>query len=150
MLQSRDEVQTSGNSAPATLTWNTNGRYTAKWVELNIGKHHSPFLQGIERMYLPIAHAEGRIVFRDEATADRLEQAGQLALRYATNAPHENPNGSDRAVAGICDPTGHVFGLMPHPERNIQLTHHPHWTRLSRDRRPDGLPLFENAVSYFG
>lgn len=137
------------DGAAATLTWNTNGRYTAKWVELETANHRSPFLQGIDRMYLPIAHAEGRFVFRDEDTANRMEQAGQLAVRYAVNPPHENPNGSDRAVAGICDPTGHVLGLMPHPERNIQRTHHPHWTRLPADRRPDGLKLFENAVAYF-
>ncbi len=137
------------DGAAATLTWNTNGRYTAKWVELEATNHNSPFLRGIDRMYLPIAHAEGRFVFRDDQTADRMEQAGQLALRYASNALHESPNGSQREVAGICDPTGHVLGLMPHPERNIQRTHHPHWTRLPADRRPDGLKLFENAIAYF-
>jgi len=61
--------------------------------------------------------------------------------------PH-NPNGAQFDVAGLCDETGRVFGLMPHPERHIDPTHHPRWTRELHDRG-DGLAVFENAVRYF-
>jgi phosphoribosylformylglycinamidine synthase len=116
------------------------------------------FLQGIETMYLPIAHAEGKFIARDAATLDALDRAGQLTLRYelpeSSSAnellayPH-NPNGAQRNVAGLCDDTGRVFGLMPHPERHIDPTHHPRWTREQHDRG-DGLAVFENAVKFFG
>jgi phosphoribosylformylglycinamidine synthase len=106
-------------------------------------------------MYLPIAHAEGKFVAGDASTLDRLEAAGQLVLRYApaNDAGSDctypsNPNGAQRNVAGICDETGRVFGLMPHPERYIDPTHHPRWTRECPERA-DGLALFENAIRYF-
>jgi phosphoribosylformylglycinamidine synthase len=97
-------------------------------------------------MYLPIAHAEGKFVGLDGATLDRLEQNGQFVLRYAAD---DNPNGSERDVAGMCDATGRVFGLMPHPERFVDRTQHPHWTRLPEFAEGDGLQLFRNAVRYF-
>jgi phosphoribosylformylglycinamidine synthase len=111
-------------------------------------------------MYLPIAHAEGKFVARDAATLERLDKAGQLVLRYSTPSgscpipsdsllPYpENPNGAQLNVAGLCDETGRVFGLMPHPERHIDPTQHPRWTRERRERG-DGLAVFENAVQYF-
>lgn len=147
----------------ASLTWNTNGRYTAKWVSLSTaGGSSEPdgpadrsqqgpcvFLRGIRELYLPMAHGEGRFVVRDQAELIRLENAGQLALRYVEGVTGGNPNGSTADVAGMCDPTGRVFGLMPHPERNVHLTHHPRWTRLDRNRMPDGLRIFQNAVAWF-
>lgn len=134
----------------ATLTWNTNGRYSADWVRLAVEPHpRCVFLRGIEAIDLPFAHGEGRFVVRDEAALDQLTQAGQLPLRYVEGQLAGNPNGSTQAIAGMCDRSGRVFGLMPHPERNIHLTHHPRWTRLSRDRKPDGQLIFENAVSWF-
>jgi phosphoribosylformylglycinamidine synthase len=78
-----------------------------------------------------------------------LEATGQLVVRYA---PENNPNGSQGNVAGICDATGRVFGLMPHPERYITATQHPHWTRLplTDPHAPgDGLVVFQNAVKYW-
>jgi len=133
----------------ATLTWNTNGRYTAKWVALQAEGDRCVFLRGIDRMYLPIAHGEGRFVTRDGATLDQFSSNAQLPLRYVDSPTGGNPNGSAGDVAGMCDSTGRVFGLMPHPERNVHLTHHPRWTRLDRKRKPDGLSIFENAVSWF-
>jgi phosphoribosylformylglycinamidine synthase len=102
-------------------------------------------------MFLPIAHAEGQFVVRDEGSLARLEQAGQLVLRYDADSGAEdfNPNGSMADVAGMCDATGRVFGLMPHPERHIDPTHHPQWTRLSPREEGDGLALFRNAGRYF-
>lgn len=137
--------------APATLTWNDTGLYMDRWVDLRV-EPDSPcvFLRDVERLSLPIAHAEGRFVGRDEATLDALQARGQLVLRYEPQAP----NGACRDVAGACDPTGHVFGLMPHPERFIDLTQHPRWTRnfapgTLPESPGDGFAVFRNAVAYF-
>ena len=145
----------------ATLTLNDSGKFEDRWVYLRVANDKCVFLRGIQHMYLPIAHAEGKFVARDAQTLDRLDQAGQLVLRYALppeaatatslEAPLAyplNPNGAQLNVAGLCDESGRVFGLMPHPERHIDPTHHPRWTREQRDRG-DGLAVFENAVRYF-
>ena len=139
----------------ATLTLNASGKFEDRWVNLRVASPKCVFLQGIEEMYLPVAHAEGRFVARDAATLQRLDAARQLVLRYAlpgsaeSSVPYPaNPNGAQASVAGLCDDTGRVFGLMPHPERHIDPTQHPRWTREKRDRG-DGLAVFENAVRYF-
>jgi phosphoribosylformylglycinamidine synthase subunit PurQ / glutaminase len=139
---------------PATLTLNDSGRYEDRWVQLAVTGQAGVFLQGIESMYLPVAHAEGKFVARDADSLAALERAGQLALRYGTAAEPAtafpaNPNGSQASVAGVCDESGRVFGLMPHPERHIDPTHHPRWTREPRRSVGDGLRLFQNAVGYF-
>jgi phosphoribosylformylglycinamidine synthase subunit PurQ / glutaminase len=130
----------------ATLTLNDCGRYHDCWVRLEVHGTKCVFLSGIERMYLPVAHAEGKFVARDEATLRRLDTAGQLVLRYL---PEDNPNGAQAHVAGVCDATGRVLGLMPHPERHIDSIQHPRWTRGEAGQHGDGLQLFTNAVRYF-
>jgi phosphoribosylformylglycinamidine synthase len=132
---------------PATLALNDCGRYQDCWVRLEVAGSKSVFLAGIERMYLPVAHAEGKFVARNEHVLRDLDAAGQLVLRYAVE---DNPNGSMGQVAGVCDTTGRVLGLMPHPERHIDPTHHPRWTRGEAGREGDGLQVFRNAVRYFG
>lgn len=149
----------------ATLTWNDNGRYTARWVHLATAGSRSVFLKGLERLELPIAHGEGKIAVRTPLVVDQWNAQGQIALRYAQpNGSSEgavdpaaplgfpyNPNGSEANIAGLCDATGRVLGLMPHPERHIFPTQHPQWTR--REVQPevgDGMHLFTNAVAYFG
>ena len=154
---------------PATLTCNDSGRFEDRWVRLSAAGERCVFLQGIESMELPVAHGEGKFVARDEAQLHALEAAGQLVLRYlpyhrpsaAEAASHgaapasvsvpypDNPNGSMADVAGMCDATGRVLGLMPHPERHIDPTHHPRWTRGEAADPGDGLHLFLNAVRYF-
>lgn len=148
----------------ATLTWNDNGKYTARWVTLGCSGSNSVFLRGIEEIDLPIAHAEGRLVVRDESTIDQWLSRGQIALCYrepalAATAVSElttaaapfpaNPNGSAANIAGLSDPSGRVLGLMPHPERFIHGTQHPHWTRNGQTGEGAGLQLFRNAVEYF-
>ncbi len=94
---------------------------------------------------LPCAHGEGRFM-TDSNTLETLEKNGQIALRYAA---HDNFNGSMNAVAGICDASGLVFGLMPHPERFTRWTQHPWWTRMSTTQRAGdtlGLSMFKRAV----
>ncbi|MEN6407525.1 MAG: phosphoribosylformylglycinamidine synthase I [Thermoguttaceae bacterium] len=130
----------------ATLTTNDCGRYQDRWVRLEARGEKCVFLKGIERMYLPVAHAEGKFVPRDDETLRRLDAAGQLVLRYA---PGDNPNGAVADVAGVCDATGRVLGLMPHPERHIDPTQHPRWTRGEAGATGDGLKIFQNAVAYF-
>ncbi|MDO5581576.1 MAG: phosphoribosylformylglycinamidine synthase subunit PurQ [Planctomycetia bacterium] len=132
---------------PATLTWNNSGIYTDRWADLVVQGNKCVFLKGIEKMYLPVAHAEGKFVARSEAILDRLEKNGQLALRYAEGS---NPNGAVRNVAGVCDESGLVLGLMPHPERHIDYTQHPRWTRMKKSGdEGDGFAIFKNAVEFF-
>ncbi len=143
-----------GHGPGATLSWNNTGRYVDRWVDLEVAGDRCVFLRNIDRIALPIAHAEGQFVGRDEATLDRLEAAGQLVLRYAEKSSlgacgAGNPNGAARNVAGMCDASGRVFGLMPHPERFIDRTHHPQWTRRPEITAGAGLQLFRNAVEYF-
>lgn len=134
------------NGPAASLAWNDSHQYLDRWVNLKADGDKCVFLSGMEEMFLPIAHAEGKFVARDESTLDRLEKSGQLVLRYAADS---NPNGSERNVAGMCDASGRVFGMMPHPERFIDPTQHPQWTRLPAQEEGHGLQLFRNAVRYF-
>ena len=141
---------------PATLTWNDTGRFEDRLVRLLATGDRCVFLRGIERMYLPMAHAEGKFIARDGDILGALDRNGQIALRYATpagdsrNVPYpDNPNGAQLNAAGVCDVTGRVLGLMPHPERHLDPTNHPHWTRGEAGPVGDGLKLFQNAVEYF-
>ncbi len=142
----------------ATLAWNDSGRFEDRWIHLVADGQHCVFLRGIERMYLPIAHAEGKFVVRDQQVLRQLQSRHQLAIRYCGDdaAPHDailpfpvNPNGSIANVAGLCDDTGRVLGLMPHPERHIDRTQHPRWTRGEARDPGDGLAIFRNAVQYY-
>ena len=140
----------------ATLTWNDCGRFHDSWVHLATDNEKCVFLKGIDKLELPIAHAEGKFVALNQQLLDYLQVNNQLAIKYCKpTGPNGqvpfpwNPNGSDRDVAGVCDDTGRVFGLMPHPERNIDPTHHPNWTRRQSNEHGEGLAVFKNAVSYF-
>ncbi|MEM7681185.1 MAG: phosphoribosylformylglycinamidine synthase subunit PurQ [Planctomycetota bacterium] len=133
-----------------TLTHNATGRFIDKWVGVEapgdtVCVWTKPLaVQG--RFELPIAHGEGRFVAEDDVL-QRLCAQGQAALRYA---PGENPNGSAGDLAGVCDSTGRVFGLMPHPERATDFTHHPAWTRMTpaeRNREPLGLRMLRCGVA---
>ncbi|NLY03011.1 MAG: phosphoribosylformylglycinamidine synthase I [Rhodopirellula sp.] len=151
--------ETPETGPPATLTWNDSGRFEDRWVQLSAGQSDCVLLRGIESMYLPVAHAEGKFVTRDEGVLAALDRGKQLALRYRcqvvpANAdgpvPYpDNPNGSVADIAGVCDTTGRVLGLMPHPERHIDRTQHPRWTRGEGRQPGDGMQIFLNAVEYF-
>ncbi len=138
----------------ATLAHNASGRFDDRWVNLKASPGKCPFLTDCDRLYLPVAHGEGNFTCRQGWILRGLEQAGQVVLRYTDAAGNAgpypvNPNGSEGDVAGLCDATGRVLGLMPHPERHILGTHHPQWTRLGLADEGDGLKLFTNAVRYF-
>ncbi len=137
---------------PATLTHNAHNRFEDRWVHLRAESPLCKWLTPGQRLHLPIAHGEGRFVTRDASVLNALKANHQIALRYvdsqgntATNFP-DNPNGSTEAIAGICDITGRVFGLMPHPERFADLLQGPAWTRRSGSTQADGLEIFTNAV----
>jgi phosphoribosylformylglycinamidine synthase len=119
-----------------TLTHNAHHRYEDRWVELTAPSDRCAFVEKGATYRFPIAHAEGKFV-ADDATLDRLERDGRVVFRYA-----ENPNGSLRDIAGVCDATGRVLGLMPHPERHLEPWHHPTWTRDGLAEEPDGLRFF--------
>ena len=145
------------NGAPVTLTWNDSGKFEDRWVRLAVDGDKCVFLKGVESLYLPVAHAEGKFVARNDSTLSSLADSNQLTLRYAAlgnesngSTPYpDNPNGSALDVAGVCDETGRVFGLMPHPERNIDRTHHPRWTRGEGGEQGDGAQVFQNAIEFF-
>ncbi len=138
----------------ATLAHNACGQFQDRWIYLQATAGECPFLTGIERMHVPVAHGEGRFVCRQEWQLAGLEQSGQVVLRYVDDQGRRdgfpvNPNGSQGDVAGICDATGRVLGLMPHPERHVLPTQHPRWTRNGLAAEGDGLGLFRNAVRFF-
>jgi len=137
------------NSPVLTLADNDSGKFECRWVHLSVNPS-SPcvFTRGIESMYLPVAHGGGKII-----CSGPLPEAN-IALYYTdengdrqAGYPH-NPNGSERNIAGICDSSGRVFALMPHPERYIRGTQHPRWTRLGAKEHGDGLQVFLNAVRW--
>ncbi len=141
----------------ATLTFNDCGRFQDRWVYLKVDPA-SPavFTKGIERgVYLPIRHGEGKFVVLTDTTLARIEQTNLAVFKYSDPnyaAPTMefplNPNGSVNAIAGICDESGRLMGLMPHPEAFTHYTNHPRWTRESLPEEGDGLVLFRNAATY--
>ena len=145
-----------GATAKATLTINDVGFYQDRWVQLEVASEKCVFLSGIHQLYLPVAHAEGKFFAEDQAILTDLARNDQIALRYATPGQGDdgevgfpaNPNGSLDNIAGICDESGRVFGLMPHPERFVHRTQHPRWTREQLPEAGDGLQIFKNVVNY--
>lgn len=138
----------------ATLAHNECGKFEDRWVHLQAAPAKCPFLAGYERFELPIAHGEGNFLCRESWILKGLEETGQIVLRFVDQAGKPggypiNPNGSQADAAGVCDLTGRVLGLMPHPERHILPTHHPRWTREGLKSEGDGLRLFRNAVNCF-
>ncbi|TWT64187.1 phosphoribosylformylglycinamidine synthase I [Rubinisphaera italica] len=142
----------------ATLTWNNNGKYTARWVKMVVDSPQNVFLKGIETIEMPLAHAEGKLCVANDDLLNSWKANRQIAVRYCDDShsandevlsEEYNPNGSVANIAGLSDVSGRVLGLMPHPERFIKATHHPSWTRRPERGAGDGLKLFQNAVNYF-
>ena len=141
----------------ATLTFNDCGRFQDRWVYLKVNPDApSIFTRGIEKgVYLPIRHGEGKFVAASPAVLEQIENRNLSVLKYADSAYETpvmefplNPNGSQNAIAGICDASGRLMGLMPHPEAFVHRTNHPRWTREELPEDGDGLILFRNAAEY--
>jgi phosphoribosylformylglycinamidine synthase len=127
----------------ASLIQNKSGRFVDGWFPVNFETDsRCLWTKGLSARHLPVRHGEGRFVARDEATLDALESEGLVAVRYAQL--DQGPNGSERGIAGICDPSGRVFGLMPHPEAFLVRENHPARRRASLDE--PGVALFANGV----
>lgn len=137
-----------------TLTHNDSGKFEDRWVYLKVnGSSRCIFTKGIgELLYMPVCHGEGKFVVNDEMVA-RLKKNGQIVIDYVdARGQHGlypvNPNGSVAHIAGICDESGRLFGMMPHPEDYVERTQHPRWTREHLPEEGDGLKIFKNAVEY--
>jgi len=139
-----------------TLTFNDSGRFEDRWVYLKINPN-SPclFTKGMKGVYLTVRHGEGKFIPKDEATQSELKKRELIALQYSDEAYEKpamdyplNPNGSIDAVAGICDETGRLLGMMPHPEAFLHRTNHPRWTREELPEEGMGVAFFRNAVQY--
>jgi phosphoribosylformylglycinamidine synthase len=136
------------------LASNASARFVDRWCGIEIPAHTRciwtrDLRLSADEAVLPIAHGEGRFIAGDTAILDALDHAGQIALRYRAD---DNPNGSMDDIAGICDASGLLLGLMPHPERFTNWQRHPWWTRLDRglmsSQEPLGLRMFRNAVAH--
>jgi phosphoribosylformylglycinamidine synthase len=147
-------------SQRVTLWANDCGHFRNAWVRLKTDENtRCVFTRGIENLEVPIRHGEGKFMVEDRSVLERLKVEGQVVFRYADpetglptmDYPH-NPNGSLDAIAGICDPTGRIFGMMPHPEAFHSAYNHPHWLRQKIEGRLPkegaGMRIFRNAVDY--
>jgi phosphoribosylformylglycinamidine synthase subunit PurQ / glutaminase len=148
----------------AALIPNDCGNFRDAWIHLKAIPSACIFTQGLDLFELPIRHGEGKF-YADGPVLAELADRGQIALKYAAPSGRAamgqfpyNPNGSLMDIAGICDATGRVLGLMPHPEAHISSFQHPTWTRDKESFRrrgepypgrvSPGLAIFDNAVRY--
>lgn len=144
----------AAEAGKATLTFNASGRFECRWVILQPVSQACLWTRGLgEPIYCPVAHGEGNFMPGDPSLISRLQSRDQIALTYvlpdrspARGAYPFNPNGSFADVAGVCNASGNVLGLMPHPEDHVFSYQHPRWTRGERGRM--GLRLFENGVTH--
>jgi phosphoribosylformylglycinamidine synthase len=144
-LRAPDEPAGCGPEAggrSVTLTANADGRFRCRWVSLAVDPAATaglaPRLPPV--IACPVAHGEGRLAVRDDATVEQLERDGNVLFRYVEGT---NPNGSTADIAGLCDASGLVWGLMPHPEDHLVELQNPFPDRPGRGC----LPLFERFVA---
>ncbi len=143
----------------ATLTHNLSGRFEDRWVHCKVDPAtHSPFLRGLDMLHLPVRHAEGRLLLRDESTRRAVLEQHLCCMEYcdaggvSTRTYPANPNGSQLNCAALCDPSGRILGMMPHPEAFLSLYNHPDWPSLKRanphiSQDGQGLVIFRNLVA---
>lgn len=145
----------------ASLIINDSGKFEERWVYLSskVRKFESSKVKCIwaknlpEIIYLPVAHGEGKFIAKDKSVLERLNNNGQVVFRYCDEKGKLagypfNPNGSNDNISGICDETGRILGLMPHPERHIAVSQHPRRAGLKNKEEGDGLQIFRNGVEY--
>ena len=138
-----------------TLTFNDSGRFEDRWIYLKANAQ-SPciFTKGIDLIYLPVRHGEGKFIPRGHAVLNSIEKKNLFVFQYcsesgaATMDYPTNPNGAVKAIAGICNETGRLFGMMPHPEAYLHRTNHPRWTREALPEEGQGLAIFRNAINF--
>jgi phosphoribosylformylglycinamidine synthase len=136
-----------------TLTFNDSGRFEDRWVYLKANpKSRCIFMKNIDMLYLPVRHGEGKFV-TSNVFLQKLNKNNQVVVRYVDEKGNLsgypwNPNGSLENIAGICDETGRIFGLMPHPEAYQHKVNHPRWTREKLADEGMGVKVFRNAVEF--
>lgn len=137
----------------ATLTNNDSGHFECRWVRLKPEKSTCAFLQKTHDIgWYSVNHGEGKF-YANNKTLKAIEKSGLVVFRYVdqngnpTQHYPENPNGSLNAIAGICDPTGRIFGMMPHPEKFVDSTQYPNWRR-EKITKPHGAFLFEEMIQF--
>ncbi len=135
----------------ASLIINDSAKFEDRWVYLRKAQDKCVWTKGLpELIYLPVAHGEGKFITQDKALLEKIKRNGQVVFQYCGMSGKlagypDNPNGSMESIAGICDDTGRILGLMPHPERHIAPSQHP---RMSGAKEGDGFRIFRNAVEY--
>ncbi len=138
----------------ASLIINDSAKFEDRWVYLKSTVKCIWTKNLSEIIYLPVAHGEGKFIAKDELVLQRLKDNGQIVFQYCDEKGGlagypENPNGSEDNIAGICDESGRILGLMPHPERHIEVSQHPRrWGVAKNKNEGDGLQLFKNGVEY--
>lgn len=146
----------SHTNQDATLSFNDSARFEDRWCYLKLNEN-SPciFTKGAAGVYLPVRHGEGKFISKDDATHEKIVNNNLNAIMYSNSdysstdvSYPENPNGSKGSIAGICDTTGRLFGMMPHPEAYLHYTNHPRWTREELPEEGMGLLFFKNAYEY--
>jgi len=147
------QASLTGNKQRFTLTYNDSNKFEDRWVYLKSASNKSVFVDNDSFMYVPIAHAEGKFVAENQEDIEKLDKSGQIVFKYVDKNGNMsgypwNPNGSSDNIAGVCDSTGRILGMMPHPERHIDPTQHPRWTREGLKAEGDGIVIFRNAVNY--
>lgn len=143
-----------------SLIINDSGKFEDRWVYLKSAKASSGFSAKCvwtrnlpEIIYLPVAHGEGKFITKEKSVLEGLRKNHQIVFQYCDEEgslgdyPY-NPNGSLDNIAGICDGTGRILGLMPHPERHIKFSQHPRWTGEDRRKAGEGFAIFKNGVEY--
>ncbi len=143
----------TGSGQSVTITYNDSGKFEDRWVYLAPQTDRCVFIEQARQIYLPIAHGEGKVATKSESEVKELQDGGFVAFKYVDKDGGQggypvNPNGSMGSIAGLTDSTGRVMGMMPHPERFVRATQHPHWTRLENRGQGDGISIFRNAVNY--
>lgn len=146
-----------GGRRICTIAPNDPPGFQDRWVNLRAISDKCVFLEHGREYQMPIAHGEGRVVFESDEVLETVRRNGHAALLYVPSPPGSgapplapaNPNGSQADIAGLCDVTGRILGLMPHPERFVRAEQHPCWTSRRHTGPGDGLPLFQKAVAYF-
>jgi len=137
-----------------SLIINDSAKFEDRWVYLKKLKTKCVWTKNLpEIIYLPVAHGEGKFVSQDKVVREKLRKNGQIVFQYCDEAGNPagypyNPNGSQDNISGICDETGRILGLMPHPERHIEARQHPRWQMEKEKKDGDGLDIFRNGVDY--
>lgn len=136
----------------ATLTDNNSGHFEDRWIHIKAAGR-GIFTKGIEKIYLPVNHGEGRFIAEEE-TLRKLNKNSQIAFRYCDRDGNEspeyphNPNGSMQNIAAVTNEKGNVFGMMPHPEKIVSKYQHPRWTREELPEEGQGLKIYRNMVEH--